>query len=141
MAELDWETRVTRARAEAAAFLPFVGDWVGAGTAHGESATGTLRGASILDGSFVEVRERSTGHEDRCFYRYEAEDGSLRVMHFLGGGLVREYPVERTDVGLVWVSPPGEPLVEWFFSADELRCEVTWPGAPAPDVCMTWRRA
>lgn len=141
MDEQEWDQRVERTRAEAVVFQPFVGRWVGQGRAHGEPFEGTLEAAAILDGSFVEVIERSTGHEDRCFYRFEPEDGSLRVTHLLAGATLREYPVERTEDGLVWVTPPGEPVVEWRFGADELRCEVLWPGEPAPEVMMVWRRA
>jgi hypothetical protein len=102
---------------------------------------GHLVGEAILDGSFVEVRERSPGHEDRCLYRFEVEDGSLRVLHLLAGATLREYPVEATPGGLVWITPPGEPSVEWSFSADELRCDVTWPDEAESEVRMIWRRA
>ncbi len=140
MPELDWEARLVRTRAEAEAFGPFVGRWRGVGVAHGEPTTGELVGARLLDGSFVEVQERSPEHEDRCLYRWEADDGSLRVMHLMAGATLREYPVEVTPSGLVWVTPPGEPSVEWRFGADELVCEVTWPGADAPEVRMVWSR-
>lgn len=140
MAELDWETRLQRTRAEAGAFAPFLGSWRGTGAAHGAATTGELVGEALLDGSFVEVRERSPEHEDRSIYRWEAEDGSLRVMHLMAGATLREYPVERTGTGLVWVTPPGEPAVEWRFAPDELVCEVTWPGEAGPEVQMVWRR-
>ncbi|GDX79855.1 hypothetical protein LBMAG42_16660 [Deltaproteobacteria bacterium] len=136
----DWEARLTRTRAEAAVFGPFVGEWVGEGAAHGEPASGELRGEAILDGSFVEVRERSSNHEDRCLYRFDPEDGCMRVTHFFAGASVREYAVERTERGLVWVTPPLEPAVEWVFGPDELVCEVTWPGTPVPEVRMIWKR-
>lgn len=140
MPELDWETRLHRTRAEAGAFSPFLGEWQGAGQAHGEPTAGALRGESLLDGSFVEVRERSPDHEDRTIYRWEPEDGSLRVLHLMAGATLREYPVERTERGLVWITPPGEPAVEWQLGADELVCEVTWPGEAEPEVRMVWRR-
>ncbi len=136
----DWEGRLTRTRAEAGAFAPFLGEWSGVGTAHGEPTSGELSGAAILDGSFVEVRERSPDHEDRCLYRFDPEDGSLRVTHLFAGASVREYAVEQTERGLVWVTPPLEPAVEWFFAEHELVCEVTWPGAPLPEVRITWTR-
>lgn len=141
MSELDWEARLERTRTEARAFAPLFGRWRGQGVAHGEPTTGELEAGPILDGSIVEVRERSPDHEDRCLYRLEPEDMSLRVLHLMAGATVREYPVERTATGLVWVTPPGEPAVEWSFAEDELVCEVTWPGESAPEVRMVWRRA
>ncbi len=141
MAELEWEPRLERTRAEAQAFAPFLGRWTGSGHAHGEKSTGELVGEAILDGSHIEVRERVDGHEDRCLYRFEVDDMSLRVMHIFAGGTVREYPVERTPSGLVWITPPSEPSVEWHFGSDQLRCEVRWPGADQPDVTMSWTRA
>lgn len=140
MTDTDWDSRLRRTRAEAAAFHPFLGRWRGRGTAHGEPVEGTLEAAALLDGTFIEVRESSADHEDRTIYRFEPEDASLRVLHLLAGATLREYAVERFEGGLVWVTPPGEPTVEWFFGADELRCDVTWPGEPAPDVSMVWRR-
>jgi hypothetical protein len=135
-----WRERVRRTVAEAAAFEPFVGEWVGEGVAHGEPTVGRLMARPLLDGSFVEVRELGDDHEDRCFYRFEPEDGSLRVVHLLPGATMREYPVERTPDGLVWITPPGEPAVEWRFTAGCLECDVTWPGAAGPEVRMVWRR-
>ncbi len=135
-----WQERVDRSIREAAAFAPFFGEWAGEGEAHGEAIFARMLAHPLLDGSHVEVRELGDTHEDRSFYRFEPEDGSLRVLHMLPGATMREYPVERTPDGLVWVTPPGEPSVEWRFLADRLECDVTWPGESAPDVRMVWRR-
>lgn len=138
--EAAWRERVERTVREAEAFAAFLGEWAGQGTAHGEPVSARMMARALLDGSFVEVRELGDAHEDRCFYRFEPEDGSLRVLHLLPGATVREYPLERTPEGLVWVTPPGEPAVEWRFFADRLECDVTWPGELAPEVRMVWRR-
>ncbi len=139
-AEEEWQSRVERTVREAGAFQAFVGEWTGEGVAHGEPTSARMMARPLLDGSFVEVRELGDDHEDRCFYRFEIEDGSLRVMHLLPGATVREYPVELTPEGLVWVTSPLEPSVEWRFFADRLECDVLWPGASEPDVRMVWRR-
>lgn len=141
MDETDWNLRLERTRAEVAAFAPFFGTWSGSGLVHGAASTGTLSGQAILDGSFVEVREHAGDHEDRCLYRFDPEDGCLRVTHLFAGASVREYTVERTDRGIVWVTPPLEPTVEWVFEPDRLICEVIWPGATHPEVRVTWTRA
>lgn len=140
MNDTSWDDRVARAKQGAEAFGPFLGRWMGTGTAHGEPASGELEALSRFDGSFVEVRERTADHEDVCFYRLDPDDWALRVTQLFGGASLREYNVEITDRGLVWVTPPGEPTVEWFFG-EELVSEVRWPGEAEPEVRMTWRRA
>jgi hypothetical protein len=135
----QWQERVTRTVREATAFAAFVGEWAGEGVAHGEPIAARMMARPLLDGSFVEVRELGDGHEDRCFYRFEPEDGTLRVLHLLPGATMREYPVERTADGLVWITPPSEPAVEWRFYADRLECDVIWPGEAEPEVRMVWR--
>ncbi len=136
-----WESRLARTRAEAGRFAPFLGEWVGGGEAHGTATGGTLCGAAILDGSIVEVNERTGEHEDRSFYRFDPDNGGFSVLHMMAGAHLREYPVEFTATGLVWVTPPSEPAVEWTFSATELVCEVTWPGDEQPEVRVRWRRS
>ncbi len=136
-----WEERLARTRAEARRFYAFLGDWVGAGEAHGEATGGTLSGVALLDGSIVEVTERTGDHDDKSFYRFDPDLGGYQVLHMMAGAHLREYPVEFTESGLVWVTPPGEPSVEWSFTPGELCCEVVWPGDLRPEVRVRWRRS
>lgn len=136
----DWDARLARTRAEIGRFDPMIGDWVGAGEAHGQAAAGTLVVRRILDGSVLEAVESSGDHEDRSFYRFEPEQGGFTVLHMLPGATFREHPVEFTGEGLVWVGPPTEPSVEWVFGSDTLRCDVRWPGDDLPEVRMHWTR-
>lgn len=136
----DWNIRLQRTQAEARRFDALLGEWEGRGEAHGLPTSGRLSVQRILDGSIIEVAEFAGTHEDRCFYRFEPEQGGFVVMHLLPGATVREHPVEFTDEGLIWVSPPGEPNVEWVFGTNELRCDVLWPGEALPEVRMYWTR-
>jgi hypothetical protein len=64
----------------------------------------------------------------------------LRVMHLMAGALIADHPVERTMSGLVWVTPPREPAVEWMLEGDTLRCDVIWPDQRIPEVSIRYRR-
>ena len=137
----DWDARAARTLAEIARFDRILGDWQGAGEAHGLATKGVLSVRRILDGSIVEAAERTGDHEDRCYYRFEPEQGGFVVLHMLGGALFREHPVEFTAEGFVWINPPGEPTVEWVVTPDGLRCDVRWPSDDLPEVRTFWTRA
>jgi hypothetical protein len=137
----EWEKRVARVKGELAPALALVGDWVGEGHAHGEPIAATLRVRPILDGSVLEVWERVADHEDLSLYRFDVETGQLRVLHLMAGAVVAEHPVELTPQGLVWVTPPKEPAVEWSLEGETLRCDVMWPGQRVAEVSVRYRRA
>lgn len=138
MTEAEWTARLARCRQQLAPVAALVGEWEGRGQAHGEPQTGRLRLRLLLDDTVVEVAEQVGEHEDLCFYRWDDGLRQLRVLHLMAGDSA-EHAVELTAAGLVWVSPPGHPAVEWSFDG-ELRCDVTWPGRKAPEVSMRYRQ-
>lgn len=140
MTEEEWARRLLLTRAELAPALVLVGDWEGAGQAHGEPITASLRVRPILDGSVIEVWERVGDHEDLSLYRWDPEHKQLRVLHVMAGALITEHPVEPTPMGIVWITPPSDPAVEWTLEGDTLRCDVVWPGQRIAEVSVRYRR-
>jgi hypothetical protein len=135
-----WDERVARVRAELAPARFLEGDWAGEGQAHGEPLTATLKVRTILDGSMIEVREQVGEHEDLSIYRFDVELSQLRVLHLMAGAVVAEHAVELTPTGLVWVTPPRDPAVEWILEGPTLRCDVVWPGQRVAEVQVRYRR-
>ncbi len=135
-----WDARVAQARAAVGPAALLAGDWVGEGVAHGEPCGASLRVRVVLDGSMVEAAERVGEHEDRCFYRWDVDTSQLRVLHLLPGALLEDHAVELVPDGLVWVTGPTQPAVEWTLRGPELQCAVTWPGAREPEVLVRYRR-
>ena len=140
MSEDAWDLRLALARERLAPAMLLVGEWVGAGHAHGEPVTARLRVRPILDGTALEVWEAVGAHEDLCIYRFDADNGQLEVTHFLPG-VVSQHPVELTADGLVWVTPPGQPAVVWTMRGAVVVSEVVWPGQRIAEVQLTYRRA
>lgn len=138
---MEWDARVARVRAAVAPARALEGRWRGEGQAHGEPVTCELELRFVLDGSFVEARERTGDHEDLSLYRYDADLQQLRVLHLSPGGLVAEHPVEVQGLSLVWVTPPEHPGVEWRVDGETLVCEVVWPGQRVAEVRVVYRRS
>lgn len=135
---MEWEQRLEKARAGLAPLRGLCGDWEGTGTAHGAPITSALRVRERLD--MIEAHEQTGDHEDICFYRFDPEQGQLRVLHLMAGATIEEHPIEPTDSGFVWVTPPLSPAVDWSRTADGWRCEVVWPGRRRPEVVVVYRR-
>lgn len=142
MKEADPE--LLKAQSGIAPALALVGDWVGAGQAHGEPITATLKVRSVLSDTQVEVWERvgegDEAHEDVCFYRFDVASGQIRVLHLMAPALVTEYAVEVVPDGLVWVTPPKSPAVLWTLRGAELVSEVIWPDQRVAEVKLRYRR-
>ena len=140
---MSWELRLRMQRAALAPVLVLAGRWRGRGEAHGEPVVSELVIRPVLDGTMIEARERTGDHEDICFYRWEVERQQIWVLHLMPGA-AREYPVEQTADGLIWVTPPEEPAVEWSVRGAGLRQEVIWPeagaGAGQPEVWIEYAR-
>jgi hypothetical protein len=141
MTDEEWDAKCARVRAEIAPVAVVEGRWIGRGQAHGEPLRGELRIRRVLGDSMVEVWERVGDHEDLCFYRYDVDTKQLRVLHLMDGAVVAEHPIETTSDGLVWVTPPDQPAVEWRFDGTDLRCDVVWPGRRVAEVSMRYTRA
>ncbi len=135
----QWEARLATVRQQIAPALAMVGIWEGDGQAHGAPITGSLHVRAILGGTAVEVWERVGDHEDLSLYRFEPEDGQIRVLHAMEGQFT-EHPVELLPGALVWVTPPSQPSVVWTLAGAELVCEVVWPGQRVPEVSLRYRR-
>lgn len=138
---MSWEARCALARAGVAPAAALAGRWIGAGTAHGEPVEARLEVRLLLDGSVVEARERVADHEDLCLYRYDVDTAQLRVLHVQAGGLFEDHPVELVLGGLLWVTGPSAPAVEWSTDGASVVCAVIFPGSDQPDVHVRYRRA
>lgn len=134
-----WDRRIQTMRASIAPLLELCGRWQGEGEAHGEKVSSLLLIQPSFDATMLELREQTGDHQDLCYYRWEPDEGAFRVLHLMPGS-VREYPVETTLEGFIWVTPPAEPAVEWLRRGTGLRQEVTWPDAEVPEVWLEYRR-
>ncbi len=134
-----WAAKLQHARQALQPFTPLLGRWEGEGEAHGEPQSGTLDVRLVLDDTSIEVRECSGDYEDRCFYRWEPESASLRVLH-LAPGQLEDHPVELTGEGLVWVTGPDAPAVEWRIEGPELVCFVIWPKTRHIEIQMRYHK-
>lgn len=134
-----WERRIATMRGSLAPLLDLCGLWEGEGEAHGEPIRSRLQIRPAFDATMLELREETGDHQDCCYYRWEPDEGQFRVLHLMPAS-VREYPVEPTEEGLIWVTPPAEPAVEWLRRGAGLRQEVTWPDSEKPEVWLDYRR-
>lgn len=137
---MNWEERLAHTRAALDPVRILEGNWTGDGQAHGEPVTAHMSVRSILDGSMMEVWETVGDHTDLSIYRFELETGQHHVLHLMSGATVNEYPVELTLDGLVWITPPTVPSVEWRVQGEILACEVIWPGQRVAEVSIRYRR-
>jgi hypothetical protein len=146
MADMDWATQGKQARAglEPLAFL--LGRWGGAGVCHGESVRGELDVTGILDGSWIQVKERLLNdagaevHADVTFYRFDVEGESLQALQLFEHGHMMLQPVELSDDGFRWITGPGGPQVVFLNHEDSISYAVNLPGEAAAAVEMTYKR-
>ena len=124
-----------------------LGCWLGEGDEDGAPLTSEAEGRRILGGTWLEVRESvrdAAGrpvHEDATLYRFDPEEGHLRVVHCLPGGWRREWPVLLREGRVLWVTGPAGPRVELEPSGGGWCTRVTLPGQTAPSVTLRYRRA
>jgi hypothetical protein len=137
---MSWEARLALARERLAPALIMTGTWAGDGHAHGEPVTASLRVRPVLGDTVLEVWEQVGEHEDLSLYRFDPDDGQLKVLHLMAGALA-EHPVELTPDGMVWVTPPDQPSVVWTLLGADLQSEVVWPGQRVAEVLLRYRRA
>lgn len=141
----DWSALEAAARRGLPALDPLLGDWVGAGEAHGAPLTGRLHISRALQGTAVLHRESlfsATGaldYEDLAIYRCDPDRG-LFVQHFQAPGWLSEAQVEPLPGGVAWVTTPVEPRVELVVQDDVLTVSVWFAFQPVPASQMIYRR-
>lgn len=141
----DWEALERAAKAALPALDFLLGDWEGAGQAHGQPLTGTLTARRILGGTVVETRERlfdaagALDHEDLALYRVEPDRG-LFVQHLQPPGWSSEHAVEPVEGGIAWDAGPVEPRVVLHLEGDTLVTAVLFPFDPQPVATMRYRK-
>lgn len=146
--QIDWDAHEKRVLHELSALSYLVGGWAGEGVSHGAPVTGRLQVRAILGGTFVEAREvlfdadGRVDHEDLCVYRWDAEDGALRVTQYLSPGWVENHIVEPLPTGGVrWMTGPLGPRVEFSAPApDTLLIRVWLPQEPEPAHVVRYTR-
>lgn len=134
-----WEKRLQIARDALSPFTPLLGRWLGEGETHGAPTRGEIEVRSVLEGTTIEVRERSGDYEDISFYRWDHESAQLRVLH-LSPGQLEDHPVEVLPDGLVWVTGPTAPAVEWRLEGEGFSCYVIWPKTRHVEVVMRYQK-
>jgi hypothetical protein len=146
MAEMDWATQGKQSRAELEPLRFLLGRWAGAGVCHGESVRGELDVAGILDGSWIQAKERLVNHAgaevhaDVTFYRFDVEGESLQALQLFEHGHMMLQPVELSDDGFRWITGPGGPQVVFLNNEDSISYAVNLPGEAAAAVEMTYKR-
>jgi hypothetical protein len=134
-----WDRRVATMRGALAPMMDLCGRWEGEGQAHGSPISSILIIQPAFDATMLMLTERTGEHEDLCYYRWDPDEGAFRVLHLMVAS-VREYPVEATGEGFIWVTPPSEPSVEWLRRGEGLRQEILWPDSEEPEVWLEYRR-
>ena len=146
MPEMDWDTQGKQAMAGLEPLRFLIGRWAGAGVCHGESVQGELEVTGILDGTWIQARERLVNesgaevHADVTFYRFDVEAESLQAIQLFEHGHMMLQPVEMTDDGFRWVTGPGGPQVFFLRHEDSISYSVNLPGEAAAAVEMTYKR-
>lgn len=124
---------------DALSFL--LGDWVVAGTVHGEPVEGTARVRPVLGGAWLLYSEHIGGYEDLCLYGV-GEQGDLVVHHFTSEGLGAVHTVlPREDGGFHWVPAGLGPVVRLLPGEPGFRIEVGRFDADDLDVTLSFRPA
>ncbi len=124
-----------------------VGRFEGRGTDSGEPILATAHGRLLLDGSWLELRERLLGpdgdllYEDFALYRFDPTEEGLRVLHFMERAWHAQYPVHvDADGAAHWTTGPVGPRVRLEATEDGWCSRVTMPGDDAPTTALNYRR-
>ena len=147
MAEMDWDAQGTKALAGLEPLHFLLGQWSGTGMCHGEVVQGEVVASGILDGSWIQVKERlvidagSEVHADVTFYRFDVEGDSLQALQLFEHGHMMVQPVEVVEGGFRWVTGPGGPQLVFLHGKNSISYSVNLPGEEAAAVEMTYRRS
>jgi len=124
-----------------------VGDFEGQGTDSGQPVLAEATGRLLLDGSWIELRERLLSpegellYEDFALYRFDPAEEGLRVMHFMERAWHNQYPVHIDPEGaLHWTTGVGGPRVVIRATAEGWGSTVTLPDETPPTVVLDYRR-
>jgi hypothetical protein len=126
-----------------------LGRWTGTGESDGAPISGTLSVQPILGGTFLQATEQlytadgQLDHEDRVFYRYSAEDHSLRALHLQAPGWTADRYVDLSPAGdgLTWSGGPTIPQVQIKRSGDTLTVTVWMPEDTEPTTVLNYHRS
>ncbi len=143
----DWTARGRTTREGLLPLHFLLGDFEGTGTDAGRPVLARATGRLLLDGSWLELRERlfepdgTLNHQDFALYRFDPVEDGLRVLHFMGRAWHSQYPIHVEAEGrLRWTTGVGGPMV--ILSATEAgwTSRVRLPDQDQPSVVLDYRR-
>jgi hypothetical protein len=142
-----WQAR-TRACIDGLLPLGFlVGSFEGRGSDSGQPILAQATGRLLLDGSWLELRERLLSpagellYEDFALYRHDPKEGGLRVLHFMERAWHAQYPVHVDAQGaLDWTTGVGGPRVRLHPTDAGWNSRVTLPDEQQPTVLLNYSR-
>ena len=139
-----------RARSCRDGLLPLhflVGRFEGHGADSGQPVRAEATGTLVLDGSWLELRERLLGtegellYDDFVLYRYDPAEEGLRVLHFMERAWHSQYPVHLAPDGAIhWTTGVGGPRVHIQASPTGWGSQVTLPDEDTPTVVLEYQR-
>ena len=143
----DWTSRARSTREGIAPLRFLIGDFEGRGTDSGQPIHARASGRLLLDGSWLELRERLLApdgtpiHEDFALYRFDPVEEGLRVMHFMERAWHAQYPVHLEAPGRVrWTTGVGGPQVTIAATDLGWSSQVRLPDQAEPTVVLAYRR-
>lgn len=131
----DWSRREARARTALDGLDFLLGRFRVRGEAHGQPFEGHAESRRILDGTWLETRERSDDQDELCLYRLEPGLEQLVVEQLTAPGWKARYGVLPLEGGGVhWVPANLGPRVRLVPTETGYRAEVFLPGDDTPAV-------
>ncbi len=144
---MDWTARGRQTREGLAPLHFLVGDFEGRGTDDGQLVHAQASGRLLLDGSWLELRERllqpdgTPIHADFTLYRFDPVEGGLRVLHFMERAWHSQYPVHLQAPGRIqWTTGVGGPKVTLVATDRGWRGQVQLPDQAEPTVLLEYHR-
>jgi hypothetical protein len=142
-----WQARTDSCRERLRPIGFLLGRFEGRGTDSGQPVLAQATGALLLDGSWLELRERLLSpegellYEDFALYRYDPSEEGLRVLHFMERAWHSQYPVHLDELGnLHWTTGVGGPRVLIQPAEAGWSSRVTLPDEEQPTVVLDYLR-